>query len=222
MAVRYLDPCAVDDGVFFLLAAGLVIDRNAAAPGHGNVVAFLVFHRIQVEILHDAGILRFEDGLLNNLARRTADVEGPHRELGAGLADGLRGNDADRLADIYELAAAEVSAVAHLADAAKRLAREHRADLDAIDAGLLDPLDEVLVDLPLGADDHFLGDRVLHIFGRNPTEEALGERLDDLAAFDEGADDDAVRRSAVVLGDDYVLRYVDEAPREIPGVGRFH
>ena len=44
-------------------------------------------------------------------------VERPHRQLRAGLADGLRGDDADRLADADELAGREVAAVARPADA---------------------------------------------------------------------------------------------------------
>ena len=39
-------------------------------------------------------------------------VERPHRQLGARLADRLRGDDADRLADLDHLAGGEVAAVA--------------------------------------------------------------------------------------------------------------
>jgi len=34
----------------------------------------------------------------------TTGVEGTHRQLGAGLADGLRRDDADGLADVHPLA----------------------------------------------------------------------------------------------------------------------
>ena len=67
-----------------------------------------------------------------------ADVERTHRELRAGLADRLRGDDADRLADVDHVAAGQVAAVAQRADAAPGLAGEHRADLDAVDARVLD------------------------------------------------------------------------------------
>ena len=48
-----------------------------------------------------------------------AGVERPHRQLRAGLADGLGGDDADRLADADELAGREVAAVAGPADAVR-------------------------------------------------------------------------------------------------------
>src|SRR3954452_594646 len=58
------------------------------------------------------------------LAGDAAGVERPHRELRARLADGLGGDDADRLADADHLAGREVAAVAHAAHAVARLARE--------------------------------------------------------------------------------------------------
>src|SRR5207253_11274092 len=67
----------------------------------------------------------------------TAGVERTHRELGARLADGLRCDDAHRLADLNDLAGGQVAAVAGAADALARLAHEHRPHLDR-DAGLDD------------------------------------------------------------------------------------
>ena len=46
------------------------------------------------------------------------------------------------------------------------------------------------------------------------------ELLDDLAALDQRAELDAVDGAAVVLGDDAVLRHVDETAGEVPGVRR--
>ena len=39
---------------------------------------------------------------LEHLRRRAADVERPHRQLRARLADGLGGDDADRFAELDE------------------------------------------------------------------------------------------------------------------------
>ena len=46
------------------------------------------------------------------LTRDTAGVERAHGQLRAGLADGLRGDDADGLADVDQLAAGQRTAVA--------------------------------------------------------------------------------------------------------------
>ena len=53
-----------------------------------------------------------------------AGVERSHRQLRARLADGLGGDDADRLADADQRARGQVAAVAQPADAVARLARE--------------------------------------------------------------------------------------------------
>ena len=50
-------------------------------------------------------------------ARDTAGVEGTHGQLRTRLADGLGGDDADRLADRDRLAVGQVGAVAFRADA---------------------------------------------------------------------------------------------------------
>ena len=51
------------------------------------------------------------------LTRDTTGVEGAHRQLGAGLADRLGGDDADRLADVDDLAGGQRAAVAGRAGA---------------------------------------------------------------------------------------------------------
>ena len=51
------------------------------------------------------------------LAGDAAGVEGPHRQLRARLADRLRRDDADRLADLDQVAGGQVAAVAHAAHA---------------------------------------------------------------------------------------------------------
>ena len=51
-------------------------------------------------------------------------------------------------------------------------------------------------------------------------EDAVAEGLDDLAGVLELRDADAVERAAVELGDDGVLRDVDETTREVTGVRR--
>ena len=62
-----------------------------------------------------------------------AGMERPHRQLRAGLADRLGGDDADRLADADHLAGRQVAAVARPADAVAGLAGQRRADEDLVD-----------------------------------------------------------------------------------------
>src|ERR671921_2524132 len=70
------------------------------------------------------------------LTRDTTGVEGAHRQLGAGLTDRLGSDDADRLADVHQLAGRERAAVAGGTRAHQRLTGEDDADLDLRDARL--------------------------------------------------------------------------------------
>ena len=151
--------------------------------------------------------------------RRAADVEGAHRQLRARLADRLGGDDADRLAHVDRRAARQIATVAGGADAVRRFAGQHRADLHFLDAGGGDRRHVLLVDHPPGRNDRLavgVGDRL----GGGAAENARGERSDDRAGVDDRPHLDAVARAAIRRGDDRVLRDVDETTRQIAGVGR--
>src|SRR5207248_10916590 len=55
---------------------------------------------------------------------------------------------------------------------------------------------------------------------RHAAHNAIAHRLDNFARFNDRADVDAIHRAAILLADDYVLRYVNQPAREIAGVGR--
>ena len=73
--------------------------------------------------------------------RHTTGVEGTHRQLRAGLTDGLRGDDADRLTDVDQLAGGQRAAVALRAGAGLGVTGQHGADLDRLEAGSDETLD---------------------------------------------------------------------------------
>ena len=118
LAVLDLQLGAVDDGVALALAALLVLDDEGAGAVHDHQVALLVLDGVDVVELHDAGVLGLQRRLLGAVARGAADVERAHRELGARLADRLRGDDAHGHAHLDQLAGGQVAAVAERAHAA--------------------------------------------------------------------------------------------------------
>ena len=152
--------------------------------------------------------------------RRAADVERAHGELGARLADRLRRDDADRLAEIDRRAAGEIAPVALAADPVLGLAGEHRADADSLDLGLLDLLDVTLLDQLARRDHHLAGRRRDDVFGRGTSEDALAERSDDLAGVDDRLHLQAGIGTAIRLDDDAVLRHVDKTSGQIARVRR--
>ncbi len=147
LSVGHLDGRAVNDRVPLLLASLVVHDRDLAVAVDHDEVAVLAVHGRDIQELDGAWVLGLVLGLLGHARRGSAIVERPHRQLRAGLADRLRRDHADRLADLDHLARGQHAAVAEPADAALGLAGENRADLHALDARLLHAVGELFGDL---------------------------------------------------------------------------
>ena len=98
-----------------LLTPGLVEQDEFEIAAHHHRHARRVHHDVAVfDFDHRLG-RGFDRGLLGTALRRPADMEGAHRQLGPGLTDRLRGDDADRLANIDYRPAREIAAVAFAA-----------------------------------------------------------------------------------------------------------
>src|SRR5438105_3680558 len=220
LAFLHVQLGAVDDVVALALAAVLIGDHQLAVAVHDDGRAVLALDRLQRVEVHHARVPVFDGARFRAPRGRAADVEGAHGELRTRLTDRLRGDHAHRLADVHLPAARQVAAVALDADAAPGLAGEYRADLHLLQAGFLDLADLVLVDLLVGPEEDLVGEGILDVVERDAAQDALAHRLDDLAAFHQGAERDPVHGPAVVLGDDGILRHIHQAPREVAGVGR--
>src|SRR3546814_14537740 len=88
--------------------------RQFARTRHGDQVATGVRDGLEVVELDRTGGLdrHVVDG--RRTRRRATDVERTHGQLGARLADRLRGDHADRLAVVDDVATAQVAAVAEI------------------------------------------------------------------------------------------------------------
>ena len=156
LAVAHLEARAVDDRIALADDALVVHDVDRAAAVHDDErpagrrppsLRSRPFDRQQAVEPDRAVVPRLERRLLGDARRRAADVERPHRQLRAGLADRLRRDDADRQPELDQPSGRQVAAVALRAHAAARRARQHRPDLDALDARVLDRVGQLLVEL---------------------------------------------------------------------------
>src|SRR5438552_3260026 len=186
---------------------------------HGNQMAFAVLGDRLVLDRHLAVEVRLDERLLVDL-RRATDVEGPHRQLGAGFADRLGGDDADRFTMVDRRAAGEIAAIALAADAVDEFAGQCRADLHFLDAGLLNGLDMALFHQRAALDHDLVGRGIAQILAGGASENARREQRNNGAGIDDGAHLDAELGAAVIGGDDAVLRHVDQTTRQVSGVCR--
>src|SRR5690606_37281038 len=100
-SVLDLEHRAVHEPVMLALAARVVHHHELAVAVHHHDGAVALAHGLRVAQTYGAFGAGLERALLDLAARRRAtDVEGPHRELRAGLADRLRRDDADGLTDV--------------------------------------------------------------------------------------------------------------------------
>ena len=221
LPVRDVQARAVRQGVAFDFAALFVDDGDLPALAEHLRNAFAVLDLLHAGQDHAPVMLRLEARTFDFLGRRTADVEGTHGELGAGFADGLRRDDADRFADVDEVAAGKVAPVAQGADAAFGLAGQGGTDHHRVDAAFVEVLGDGFVDERVFRIEQIARRRIVHRVEQHATERALGQLLLDFAAVLDGPDFDAVDGAAVVFGDDDVLHHVHEAAGQVPGVRRF-
>ena len=77
---------------------------------------------------------------------------------------------------------------------------------------------QIFGDLLIDADDE-VAFVIELIFERHAAHDAVAQRLDDFARFDDGLDVDSVAGAAIAFGDDHVLRHVAEAAGQVAGIG---
>ena len=217
-AVFHQHARAVDHRVAFLFTALIVHHRHDAVAVHRDQFARLAANRLDADVAGETVGLRILRGLLADTGRGTADVEGTHGELRAGFADGLRRDHADRFAALHQPPRRQVAAVARHADPALGFAGQHGADLDALDTGRLNRRRQVFRDLLVDRHDH-VAFIVLLVFQRHAAHDAVAQRLDDLAGFDDRLHVDAFAGAAIVLAHDHVLRHVHQAAGQVTRVG---
>ena len=197
--------------VFFVDGDGAVlVERDKGVIGR--------LDGAQVIVMNDPGSLGLDDGLLEGTRSDPTDVERTHRELRAGLADGLGGDDADRFADLGHAIGGEVHAVALRTATTAAFAGENRTDLELLVTDVVEAEGNGLVDHLSRADDDFFA--VDHLLGRNAAVDP-GLQVDDfLVTFVDGLHENPVGSAAIDFGDDDILGHVDEFPRHVSRVGR--
>ncbi len=235
LSVEHLDAESVRDRILFgdhlaglgadarhddFTALLVVADRDRAAElgDHGKTLRLT-----RLEQLLDTG-----KTLCDIAARDTAGVECTHRQLCAGLTDGLCGDDADGLADLHHLAGRHVGAVALRADAVVGSAGEDRADLDRLDLAAVavhasgeDGIRSAGGDHVVALDED-VAFRVADILAGHTADDPVTESFHDLVAVHESLDHDAGDHvpacAAVGLTDDQFLGDVDHSAGQVTGV----
>ena len=146
-----------------------MMDRHHKITAHGNEIPVRsAHHRGGIELDNPVrGCL--DEGLLSHLSR-SADVEGPHRQLRTGLTDGLRRNDTHRFAHIDACPACQITTITGGTGPEFGFAGQDRTDLDRLNAGIVDCFDNIFIDIGIGRHNHLRGSDILDVFGQGPAQ----------------------------------------------------
>ncbi len=202
------------------LAPFRIVDRNDHVARHNHQIAIARRHGIAVLKPNDPVIRRVIGRLLGHL-RGAANVEGAHGELRARLADRLRRNDPDRFANIDARAARQIPTIASPANPNFGLASQHGANFNSHDPRFQNLGDHVFVEIGPGRRNDRPGRMIADVFGQGPAQDPRAQIHDDFGAVEHRADFNAAIGPAIVLQDDAILRNIDEAARQIAGIGGF-
>src|SRR5581483_8264029 len=202
--------------VALAFAAVRVDHAHFARTRHRNEMTLRVLYGLQIVEFQIASGLHYHAVHRRGTRSRTADVERAHGELRAWLADRLRGDHADRFANVDEMPTRQITAVAQRAHAELRIAGDRRTHLDALHAGGVQLVDHRLIQQRVTRDDRFVVlARRVHVLDHHAAEHALAQRFDHVAAFHDRLHRESVLGAAIGLGDHHVLRHVHQAPRQI-------
>src|SRR3989338_6533968 len=214
----------VDLGAIGQLVNGAVLTRfvhdgDDHVPAHHDLLAVDVRQQVVVAELDLALLAGLQEGLLATLGD-TADVEGPHRQLGAGFTDGLGGDDADCFALVHQGAARKVTAIAHRADAFFGVAGQRRTDTGRGHACLMDQVGATFVDQLATGDDHIGGAGHQNVIGGHTAQHTFGQGLHHFAIVHSHVGGDAAIGAAIMRAHDAILRHVHQTAGQVARVCR--
>src|SRR5882757_1207161 len=206
----HVDHGAVRDLVALALTAEIIDHADFARAGHRHQVPLLMLHCLDVVEADETLVTDLNAACRRRSRRCATDVERTHRELRSRLTDRLRRDNTNRLTDADRTAAGEIAPVAGRADAIACLTADGRTHHHLVHAISFELAHHLLIEQRALGDQHFFGAWLQNVFRDNAAEHSLAQLLHDVTTLDERSHGQAARRTAIDLGDDQILRHVDE------------
>ena len=138
------------------------------------------------------------------------------------LTDSLSSNHTDSLTLLYHTTGSKVTAVALHADTLLRLTGKYRTNLNALDIASLNRIGNRLCDLLTCLNKNLTGLGVDDIMNRYTTQDTLTKTRDNLIAALQCRTLQTTKCTTVFLGDNHIVRNVNESTCQITSVGSLH
>src|SRR5271165_212906 len=219
--IRDGDNRTYDNVVAFKLSAIFRVYRDRPVLVKNDKVSVNRLHKAQIVKVDVSVILCLDDRLLEQLSGGSTDMERTHRQLSTGFTDALGSDNADGLTELYHPPSRKVTAVTLGANTALRFAGEHRPNLELFYTNVHQRSSLQFLDQLVRFDDYFLGHRVDDGLAAHAPDNTSREIDDFVVSFVDRTDENSVRRSAIRLDNNYVLRGIDQFSSEVARIGRF-
>ena len=168
IAIAHRDDCAVRDLVTLALSTEFVDHTELTGTRHGDPVALLVMHGLQV--VQRVAPLPLASTEFAAAARDAAPPMWNVRIVSCvpGSPIDCAAMTPNRLAEIDAMATGKIASVALRANAVARAAGDRRTHFDLIDALLLEQLHQPLIEQRAGIGDDCIAARLQHVFSYDP------------------------------------------------------
>ena len=219
IAVTYGQFSTVRQLVEFALTAVVIRHCQCAGTRDDNQLAIGTFDRLDVVQTHAAAMLDLDTVHGGGTRSGTTDVEGTHGQLGTRLTDGLCRDDTDGFTDVDLMATRQVTTVTGRADTVHGFTTDGGTHDDLIDTHGIELCTPGFVEQRAACDQDLIRDRIDHVLRHDTTQHTLGQRDDDVAAFDDRVQNQTFLSAAIRFGDDQILGNIDQTTGQVTGVG---
>ena len=189
--------------------------------GSNNQLTAGVHNRLRVAQTDATFVFHLDAGLSSRTRCRTTDVERTHRQLCTRLTDGLCRDNADSLTFVDDVATCQVTTVAVRTYTKVGVAGYNGTYFDGVNGVLFQQIAPVLVQQRVAWNQNIRRTRLQNVFSSHTTQNAIAQRLFNIATLDNRGHGDAFQGAAVIFSDDQVLRDVNQTTSQVTGVRRF-
>ncbi len=215
----YRQDCTVWQLVAFLVTTVFVYNPDFTGTGHRHQLAILVANSLDVEQVNLTRRFDRDTAFCRRPASGTTDVEGTHGQLGSRFTDGLCCNNADGFTLVDHMTTCQITSIAVGAYTITGFAGNRRTHHDFVNRQRINLLDPCLIQEGSGRNQHFIATG--NILCHHTTEYTFSQRLYHITTLDDRAHTDTLFGSAVINGNNHVLRHVNQTTGQITGVRGF-
>ena len=204
--------------VALTLTTKLVGNCQLTGTGNRNQCAVCALYVLQVMQANGTAVFNLDAVRSRGPARRTTNVERTHGQLGTRLTNRLGSDNTHSFTDIDQVATRQITTVTSSTHTVVGVTSDRRAHDNFVNAVLLEELNPLLIDQGTSGHDGFFAAGLDDITSNHTTQNALTQRLNNIATFNVRRHQQAVVGAAIRLGNNQILSNINQTTSQVTGV----